>query len=291
MEGLTMSLQAPPEYDEKQKELFSQLNEHWQRIVLATHQPRISIDVAVDDAMKSTDSKIGGMPYIPAGGSYPVSKAGENLLLLIQINFAQVHEQVGQDKDFDILPKKGFLQIFVDTTSEEADLGLDGYAPTYPNDDRYRVKFIEDFDPSAPEFVPENIVIKELEVILSRAVKLSFRKSYDCAGFNTHVLECKRAIEKLGIEDTSLGENMDLVLGELTDYYSHQLLGIPIFAQQNEDAREENSEQILFLKIADDWGDGYYIAWCDGGMANFFMTPEQLAARDFSKLMYYWDSC
>ena len=57
-----------------------------------------------------TDSKIGGMPYLPKGMSAPTDENGEPLIMLFQLNFAQLPKN-------GILPRDGILQVF--TTEEE----------------------------------------------------------------------------------------------------------------------------------------------------------------------------
>lgn len=32
-----------------------------------------------------------------------------------------------------------------------------------------------------------------------------------------------------------------------------------------------------------------FARWGSGGIGNFYIRPEDLARRDFSKVMYYWD--
>ena len=37
--------------------------------------------------------------------------------------------------------------------------------------------------------------------------------------------------------------------------------------------------------------DGDLIMWGDVGICNFFISPEALKRRDFSRVLYNWDCC
>ena len=61
------------------EQLITHLNATTQREVI-----RISLSLTNDLAL--TDSKFGGLPYIPQGGSLPISAEGKPLFMLAQIN-------------------------------------------------------------------------------------------------------------------------------------------------------------------------------------------------------------
>ncbi|MDO5678554.1 MAG: DUF1963 domain-containing protein, partial [Propionibacteriaceae bacterium] len=62
-----------------------------------------------------------------------------------------------------------------------------------------------------------------------------------------------------------------------------KLGGYPFFTQ--EDPRESGDERILLAQI--DTGEG--LMWGDSGVANWFIHPDDLAQRDFSKVQFNWD--
>nr|WP_315138335.1 YwqG family protein [uncultured Capnocytophaga sp.] len=95
---------------EQIQQLIAHLNATTQREVI-----RISLSLA--DNLALTDSKFGGLPYIPQGGSLPTSAEGKPLFMLAQINCEQLPEN-------NLYPKKGLLQFWIADT--EAPLyGLD----------------------------------------------------------------------------------------------------------------------------------------------------------------------
>ena len=92
------------------KQFVAILNTTTQREVI-----RISLSLA--DNLALTDSKLGGIPYIPQGGVLPTDVEGKPLFMLAQINCEQLPENT-------LYPKKGLLQFWIAAT--EAPLyGLD----------------------------------------------------------------------------------------------------------------------------------------------------------------------
>ena len=50
-----------------------------------------------------------------------------------------------------------------------------------------------------------------------------------------------------------------------------------------------DEDWILLFSLDSQGRGGYAVSWGDGGVGNFYIRPEDLARRDFSKVMYYWD--
>ena len=67
----------------------------------------------------------------------------------------------------------------------------------------------------------------------------------------------------------------------------HQIGGYPFFVQC--DGRSEDEEEVLLLQIDSEYNTDVNISLGDDGIANFFITPEALRKRDFSKVRYYSD--
>jgi len=66
----------------------------------------IRISITLAEQLSLTDSKFGGLPYIPAGGAIPTTPKGDLLFMLAQINCEQLPEN-------SIYPKKGLLQFWI----------------------------------------------------------------------------------------------------------------------------------------------------------------------------------
>ena len=100
----------------------------------------IRIALSLADNLALTDSKLGGIPYIPQGGALPTSVDGKPLFMLAQINCEQLPENT-------LYPKKGLLQFWIAAT--EAPLyGLDYEAPC-SNDFKQEI-YYPDFGEALP---------------------------------------------------------------------------------------------------------------------------------------------
>ncbi|WP_455543284.1 YwqG family protein, partial [Intestinibacter sp.] len=86
-----------------------------------------------------TDSKLGGIPYLPKDKELPIDKQGRQLKLLAQINFSDL-------ENMDDLPQKGLLQFFA--LMDDVN-GIDFENPT--NQDTFRVIYYEVIDSSVNE--------------------------------------------------------------------------------------------------------------------------------------------
>ena len=72
----------------------------------ATLKEVITIETHERENLTLTDSKFGGIPYLPKGATLPTARNGKPLFMLAQINCSQLPEN-------NIYPKKGLLQIWV----------------------------------------------------------------------------------------------------------------------------------------------------------------------------------
>lgn len=93
---------------------------------------RISLDRKKKPTL--TSSKIGGIPYWKNIEDYPITEEGEDLILLAQINFAELPENK-------VFPSTGILQFFICPNNL---YGLDFECPD--NQDKFRVVYHKDID-------------------------------------------------------------------------------------------------------------------------------------------------
>jgi uncharacterized protein YwqG len=67
----------------------------------------------------------------------------------------------------------------------------------------------------------------------------------------------------------------------------HKIGGYAYFTQSDpRDEKEDRSDWVLLLQM-DSQGDD--ILWGDVGVGNFFIHPDDLKRKDFSKVLYNWD--
>ena len=69
------------------------------------------------------DSKMYGMPYLPIGEKYPISKNGKNLNLLIQINLSEIN--------LEGYPNEGILQIYTEPNSINPEIQIRYYKDVF----------------------------------------------------------------------------------------------------------------------------------------------------------------
>ncbi|MDO4696916.1 MAG: YwqG family protein [Neisseria sp.] len=94
--------------------------------------------------------------------------------------------------------------------------------------------------------------------------------------------------ERLAADDEE-AERIFNGFGEIAPMFGHQLFGYPSFTQF--DVRDADSKEVLLLQIGSEYDDGGLsgIMWGDAGIGNFFIAPEDLAAKRFDRLRYHWD--
>lgn len=237
------------------------------------------------------ESKIGGIPFMPQGGEWPLDKiTGKKLYLLIQINFAEVPAL----PDY---PEKGILQIFI---ADDDLYGMDVKVGQYQ--DGWRIRFYEDISDPMP--------VEEIQKMMPKYDETA------CLPFEQADSSCGIVFEErsmlISTEDYKFDSMFDEImrselpedelLGECWEYPDEfkdkiyetcngagsRLGGYPFFTQW--DCRDKESNEILLLQIDSFGVDGeWFLAWGDGGVANFFITEDDLKNREFSHVNYNWD--
>lgn len=251
------------------------------------YQPREAEDLPLKT------SKLGGLPYLPNAEAVPKNEEGESLALLAQINCEELPEN-------DTYPEKGILQFWIYTD----DLyGMD-YENTVQND--YRICYYENTDEglskeevkaiyTQPEPSYENDIyfpiLGEFAMDFSLAkqgIPFSYEDWFDKAFVQTfNELYPESKIEEIGdIDDEIIEEFWDEYIVE-----TFVLGGYPYFTQY--DPRDKDSPYTELLLQIDSFyeseKDGWEICWGDAGVANFFISKENLAQRNFSDVLYNWD--
>lgn len=238
-----------------------------------------------------TDSKLGGIPYLSEAGGVPEDGNGHQLRLLAQIRLEDLPEnKLG-------LPEEGLLQFWV---LDDARIGLETDLDQMLLSKGHRVLWY----PTVEEGVTEAAVMEKYHFYMDEesyfpvqdvfGIKFTlaeeslsysdyrFQKAFAELWNTEYPSDEIRSYEALDEEIPD--EMMDEIGGS-----GHKLGGYPMFTQWDpREGRMENYE-ILLLQI-DSFGTGCKeIMWGDSGVGNFFITPEDLANRDFSKVLYSWD--
>jgi len=248
----------------------------------ATQREMIRIKLSLSDNLALTDSKFGGMPYIPKGGSLPTSAEGKPLFMLAQINCEQLPEN-------NIYPKKGLLQIWVAANSKYAGNQYYSYSP-HTQRVIYYPTFEEatDYDKFKQLYQFEG---KPLPFAPTQAYRLIFTKDIDT--FSYEQLRFNHSL--LPLWKTYFGEQRDnfLLLPEkiaeklkelLPTSRGHRIGG---YSEVDDNAQAVGSDglpKILLLRIDTDEKAGIR---CKGNEAvNFLIEKEDFDALDFSKIQH-----
>ena len=253
-----------------------------------------------------TSSKFGGVPYLPEGVDAPTNAHGDPLGMIAQINCAEL-------PDNDIYPKTGILQFWLDPTD-------DLYGANYDNpiaQDNNRVMYYPEIgapnsgvglaqvdreEGEFPGYWPISPLDMELALSFEAIEQGEAVLSEDF--FNVFVHQWNSLYPDQTIK--SLWDLDDLSDEPVTDFFDdfaefHKIGGKPIFVQGDpRDVRDnlKNYTVDLLTIVSGDVRDpqggedsrNIEIMWGDMGTANWLITPEQLAACDFSQVLFEW-SC
>ena len=266
------------------------------------------------EPLPQTASKFGGRPYLPAGELPPTNEKGEPLGMIAQINCDDLPEN-------DLFPTTGMLQFWMDPNDEECLWGFDYENPT--SQKNFRVIYYETLGEPNPDAPFPNVDWDEggwpiggfdcesgpLEIeygvtfeVREQGVTASGYDYYDVFGAKWDETYPDEKLPEAH-ENPYKNQARREALYELTEpfeseeEYSH-VGGYPFFVQN--DPREEFEElrghTVNLLTIVseseneENEDEEIEIMWGDAGAANWLITPEALAARDFSQVVFEW-SC
>ena len=247
--------------------------------------------ISFESISKVTDifeSKFGGLPYWNPEEDYPCNKDGRKLVLLAQINFEK------EQFDNELLPKMGILQFFIDTDILNGLNDQNGYKVIYHENINKNIKN-EEIESLGIKTSSMLDIKKEEYFPFEGEFAISFEKVKDSIGswWNKDNIIKKYLKENLNdtrkleyIEDYFSKEEYDY-LAENIDASGCKILGYPEFVQGDpRDYSEDETYGTLLLQI----DSGGPIMWGDSGICNFFINTEDLKNKDFSNVLYNWDS-
>ena len=249
-----------------------------------------------------TVSKFGGVPYLPEGVDAPTNADGDPLGMIAQINCAEL-------PDNDVYPKTGIVQFWLNLKDDQWGMNFDNpiaqdntrvtYYPEVGAPDTKAALPQIDWEDVGWPIYPENVelalsfeVIQQGDVILSEDFFDAFVEQWNS-------LYPDQTIEELD----ELDDLSDELVTDLFDDFAefHKIGGKPIFVQNDPREFEDNLKNYtvdLLTIVSEDVRDpresgnsrNIEIMWGDMGTANWLITPEQLAACDFSQVLFEW-SC
>ena len=272
----------------------AQIEEFVLNLEALTQREVIRIKLSLADELAVTDSKVGGVPYIPKGSALPRSADGKPLFMLAQINCEQLPEN-------NLYPKKGLLQFWIADT-EDPLYGLDYDDPC--SNDFKRVLYFSTIGEalSIDDFISDyTFDDNHLPFNSKKQFALHFKKDTESISLEERAatqLFFEKWNEAFSTQITTIDEFFEEVPNDICEEINasllkeptgHKIGGYPYFIQV--DPREENDPHtLLLLQIDIDNVEGEEIYWGNGGgVANFFISPEDLKNYKFDDVLFHWE--
>ena len=271
-----------------------QIEEFVLNLKALTQREVIGIELSLADSLAVTDSKVGGVPYIPKGCALPRSAEGKPLFMLAQINCEQLPEN-------NLYPKKGLLQFWIADT-EDPLYGLDYDDPC--SNDFKRVLYFSTIGEalSIDDFISDyTFDDNHLPFNSKKQFALHFKKDTESISLEERAanqLFFEKWNEAFSTQITTIDEFFEEVPNDICEEINasllkeatgHKIGGYPYFIEY--DPREENDPHtLLLLQIDIDNVEGEEIYWGNGGgVANFFVSPEDMANYKFDDVLFHWE--
>lgn len=255
--------------------------------ITASIKPCVNITLTAQTTTTRRQSKVGGTPYLPKTTAYPCDAAGKPLLFLAQFNFADVPPL----PDF---PERGLLQFYI---GNDDVYGLNFDDPQCQ--DTFRVLYFDEVLTDDGELSDEIPPMADEDCTpFSGQYTMAFAAARQAVSSNDfsfgRVLGCGDSVYDL--EEQYDGKDfytdcIDVYDGLFPDI-GHRLGGYPFFTQTDPREYHKNlQDYVLLFQLDTDDYDGKDLMWGDCGVGNFFIHPDDLRRRDFSKVVYNWDCC
>lgn len=237
-----------------------------------TEKECCTIDV-IDGTPGILDNKIGGIPYLPVGEKYPVSKEGEPLALLLQVNCKDI-----SIPDF---PPEGIFEIFLDKDV------------SWPSE--YEIRLFKEglpYEKDLPEVDCENFVI-------NKSVKIAIKKE-----------KCHMPISDFRFDDVALSVIKDLTGEAIGDFIDIEKIfgkdiykmldeqlhipqisigGYPDFTQEDPRYEKEHSDKTECIFKLDSCYDDELFWLGDAGILFVLISKENLKSKKLSEALLDWD--
>lgn len=245
------------------------------------------------------DSKFLGTPYMPKGFAYPEDPSGRPLSFLAQVNFADVPPLPGY-------PESGIVQFYI---SNDEDYSKHVWGLQFYKEKPYDAQAQFDLQQSQDYFrvVWHDNIITNLDQLddsvpstrsgylpIDDEAKLTFTK-----GTSFPTPDDYRFEKTFGVNGYSFFDRFGADAGDVFDrYYSHVaprsiawVGGYAYFTQTDPRETEPDDDWILLLEIQSSMtNEQPSVMWGDAGIGAFFIRRDDLRRKDFSRVLYAWDS-
>ena len=224
------------------------------------------------DAAEPTGSRVGGLAFVTDDYPEPRDSNGGRMIFLAQLNLAKLPPLEGY-------PTEGLLQFFI---ADDDLLGLD-YEKLAGGSGSFVVRLIPASElgrgrlaeASQSEYTPVSGGYFTVNGVLYDQLPNPKDKDFEVA---------------TGLDWYSEDPEFEVMFDYLYEFpQSVYGAGWAMFTQ--EDPRDSDSELELLFQLDYEVDNGVQVMFGDGGVANFFITREDLAQRNFHNAAYNWDCC
>lgn len=220
-----------------------------------------------ENILDFTQSKFLGKPYLPIGFEYPKDNTGKPMVLLTQLNFAEIPK-------LENYPEKGILQFYI--PSED-----------WYDMQEYKVIYHESLAENQTDFTfLTDDLFEDFPVYCEHSLKFSKQEEYGGSedfrfDYSFNGLEFWEFREKLNEQQQ---EEIDIFFYNV----GHKIGGYAYFTQGDiRDYNKKSENDILLFQIDTD----EEIMFGDSGVANFFINKDDLINKNFEKAYFNWDCC
>jgi len=236
------------------------------------------------EAVKQNDlaleqSKLCHYPCIPAGYDYPKDSEGKYMFPLAQINFREMPALEG-------FPKSGYLQLYISAFDDVYGMDFDDMQ----SQKNFRVLFFEEQEVEKYKtdfsFLDEAMASDMPPVTTPHS--LTFMQKEEYLGFGDVRYEEMNQSAVVSFLEDNEAIMEELIDSEVFNGSGHKIGGYAYFTQTDPRIDEPKFEEYIQLFQLDSIGD---IMWGDVGVGHLFIHPDDLAKKDFSKVVYYFDCC
>jgi uncharacterized protein YwqG len=254
-----------------------------QATIEATRRPVVRIALSPMAADDPCASKVGGTPWWPVDEPLPTDAKGRPLALLAQVDLAELPRGVLP------LPGRGLLQWWV---SPGWSLGQDYSLDISPDAlaRRHGHRLVLHADAGGPARGVPLPAKDALPMDPTRPRRMAFTAGSETMGFFDWRFDelipggIDAALEAFATPRGLAADALGDALGEIAEpTEGHKLGGYPHFTQ--DDARRGRPDLELLFQLDTDAA----MMWGDAGVGTLFITDDDLARRDFSRLLYSWD--
>lgn len=237
------------------------------------------IEVEISDEIGNVNidgSKLRGNPCLPKNFDYPSDKNGKPLFFLAQLNLSEIPH-------LENFPKTGLLQFYVGT---DECYGLDFGDGT---NNSYKVLYVKDYNLKDiwTDFSKINDSLKDSDSIniAEHERKFTFKKSEEFVTLHDFRFKKYFNMEYYEFLEKFPEDCQDKIINFISKA-GHKISGYANFTQEDPRSEDCYGDYVLLFQLDSDCNK---IIWGDVGVANFFISKQNLINEDFSSVLYNWD--